>query len=192
MPYLPHQEFFGIANDDPLDRISRWDSAKALQYRWHPKPGSLEIEMFLHLKGEATQLHTATDVSDVLVMLRSKSLPPELCLSSLKLAEYWPRRRDLVVPRGPLHPQNYEELRKYLTYCWILLLRCDMFAKELGDVIFWKRLVGTCIVELWGNTRDCREKMYTVPEFWEPSWRSQYPESVIAREDRFDEEHRFI
>ena len=191
MPFLPHQEFFGIANDGPWDRIPPWDSAKALGYRWDPKPGLLGIEMFLHLKGEATQLLTATDVSGVLTILRSKGLPDELSLRILKLAEYRPRRRDVGVPRDPLHPQNYEELRKYLTYCWVLLLRCDMLATEFGDIIPWKRLIGTCIVELWGNTSECRGKMYTVFEPWEDLWHYRHPDSTIAREHRFVDEYRF-
>jgi len=186
MPYLPHQEFFGIANDEPP-----WYPGFVDTHRWNPKPGLLEIEMFLHVNREGTHLHTATDVSEVLALLRSKGLPDELSLRVLKLAEYRPRRRALGVPRDPLHPQNYEELRKYLTYCWVLLLRSDMLATKLGDIIPWKRLVGTCIVELLGNTSECRGKMYTVFEPWEDLWHYRHPDSTIAREDRFDQEYQF-
>lgn len=69
----------------------------------------------------------------------------------------------------------------------MLLLRCDMLARELGDVIPWKQLVSNCVAEFWGNTREGNGngKMYTLPKFWKPSWYSQHHESIIAYVDRF-------
>jgi hypothetical protein len=90
-----------------------------------------------------------SDIPLVIDYLRKTRLPTELILYVLELAEYVPRRR-LVVPDDPLHVQNGIELRKYLNYCWQLLVRCDVLAKACGKPFIWEYHVNECIMLLWG------------------------------------------
>jgi hypothetical protein len=49
--------------------------------------GLLEIERFLHLKQDAKELRTASDVADVLAILKTRGLPAELTSTDMKLAD---------------------------------------------------------------------------------------------------------
>jgi hypothetical protein len=89
-------------------------------------------------------------VSTVDSYLHQKGLPTELILEVLSLTDYsWKRRTPIA--DDPLHPDNSHELRKYLNYCWKLLMRCDLLAKETGNCIDWETEVTDCIWDLWGE-----------------------------------------
>ena len=57
----------------------------------------------------------------------------------------------LDIADDPLHPGNGMELRRYLSHCWQLLVRCDMLAKASGKRISWINEVKEVIWQLWGE-----------------------------------------
>ncbi|KAL4953499.1 hypothetical protein BDW69DRAFT_4060 [Aspergillus filifer] len=57
---------------------------------------------------------------------------PELSLDIIDLAGHNKPQRRLPVAHTPLHPENKQELDKCLIYCWLTLVRCNMFAQALG------------------------------------------------------------
>ena len=92
---------------------------------------------------------TVSDVDDVAQSLREFGLPEELVLDILERADYrWQRR--LQHSDHPMHLKNREELLKYLKFCWILLVRCDLLAKACGKRIDWVNEVSLCIDDLFG------------------------------------------
>lgn len=67
----------------------------------------------------------------------------------LEFADEKPYRRTSI-PNGPLHPSNAAELEKYLSECWMILVRVDMLAKMVGAMFEWESLVMDAIQSLWG------------------------------------------
>jgi hypothetical protein len=143
----PHREFFGVAQDQYDAR--HWDQKYTFgvtslsNMRKHSayKP---------HVLCPFSYLPTRSDIPVVMDHLRSAGLPTELALYVLELAEYSPKRRS-VVPDDPLHVQNRTELRRYLNYCWQLLVRCDILAKACGTHFKWEYYVNEAIMNLWGH-----------------------------------------
>lgn len=66
-------------------------------------------------------------------------------------------------PHDPLHPSNREELGRYFTYCWRVLVNCDMMAKALGMKLPWEELLGDCIVDFFSDDECGRGRF-----FWQP------------------------
>ena len=141
----PHRLFFGIHPKQFEQTVSRNKSMKRKKYELALNNGEkiktipygkLSYNEFLNFEyaedEEREHMPSETDVSWVRDMLLSRGLPMELALDVLESAEYHPRQR-LLVDHDPLHPENREQLVKYLTFCWQLLVRCDMFATELGQ-----------------------------------------------------------
>lgn len=90
------------------------------------------------------------DISEVFAILfNGTPLPAELCLSIMKLAEYDKGKRKIIVIDDPLHPDNKEELVKYLDYCWSVLIRFDMLLRALGKFVDWQAEAAACIWELF-------------------------------------------
>lgn len=164
----PHCFFFGIKEDQfnsyegcsmdefeiPREGRARWkslmqrnDGCVAGKHVY----GKLPFDDFLALEHPAEHEPGPSDVDIVRSVLCLKGLPVELALDIMELADYTPKHR-LNVSRDPLHPSNREELNQYLTFCWLLLVRCDMIAKEVGRKIDWRVAVTRCIETLW----DCR------------------------------------
>lgn len=135
--YLPHRDFFGIP--DGHFKASQTDLEGKMAYR-----------DFINTGTERYYMPSAVERSEVLLMLRAKGLPAEIGLQILDLADYKAQRK-LKVPHDPFHPHNEEELKKYLNYCWVLLVRCDMVAKALGNRIPWNTLVSKCIIDTWSS-----------------------------------------
>lgn len=86
-----------------------------------------------------------SDIPRVQQMLFQKRLPSELVLDIMAMAHYSPKRR-LIVQDDPLHPDNRDELVRYLDECWQLLVRCDMMAKVVGLKNPWRESVPRCVV----------------------------------------------
>jgi hypothetical protein len=101
----------------------------------------------LRENGMKIYLPTLSDIPVVVNYLGVKGLPPELALTILEFAEYVPYGR-LDIADDPLHSDNEMELRRYLSYCWQLLVRCDMLAKASGKVISWINEVKEVIWQL--------------------------------------------
>ncbi|PWY87952.1 hypothetical protein BO94DRAFT_516297 [Aspergillus sclerotioniger CBS 115572] len=120
VPCYPHRQFFGLESHF-------YRSGKIKRYQKQPA--------FLALLAERK---TLADIARVEEYLRIKRLPQELVLQITALAGYDSRRaRRLPVPHDPLHKDNRRELRQYLTFCWKIMVRCNMMAQELGTEINW-------------------------------------------------------
>ncbi len=78
-----------------------------------------------------------------------KGLPTEISLAILDEAGYVPCRR-LRIAHDPLHGENEAELTKYLTECWLLLVRTQVVAEALGLKIEWGSYILSTIEGLWG------------------------------------------
>ncbi|KAI4218036.1 MAG: hypothetical protein L6R40_008810, partial [Gallowayella cf. fulva] len=96
-----------------------------------------------------SHMPTLSDVDEVFLSLRESGLPSELVLDILERADYrWQRRSPHS--NDPMHRDNRKELLKYLKFCWILLVRCDVLAKACGKRIDWAQDVSHCINNLFG------------------------------------------
>ncbi|KAL4745343.1 hypothetical protein BDW72DRAFT_186807, partial [Aspergillus terricola var. indicus] len=155
----PHQEFFGIPDEhfryeddysidealardwpvlkDFLDQVKISDDLSLEELEF--PHGQVPFEVFLNGSKTIPHLPSASDIPRVFNILRSKGLPSELVLPILEMTGYDNAQRRLPVAHDPFHPDNREELKKYLTFCWLTLVRCNMFAQELKVKIDWKR-----------------------------------------------------
>ena len=158
IPLLPHRQFFGITklhfNGLTKQNKAIWEPPRPKYgqgYRAHRAMGVLAFEDFLALEHETYHIPSRSNTEDVQHILWSLGLPAELQLRILELADYdkdGPRR--LTIEHDPLHSDNREELQKYLTYCWTLLVNCDMMVKALGDRIPWQAMVTSTVIGLFG------------------------------------------
>ncbi|KAJ5904916.1 uncharacterized protein N7473_001832 [Penicillium subrubescens] len=134
---LPYQAFFGLSQERTYAyRASRYQCGRM---------------SFAQLKSAANMdgyRPHRDDIAEVIQTLQQKGLPTELCLTIIEFAKYTPTRR-IVRADDPLHKDNVKELRKYLTYCWQLLVRGDMLMKSKNDKIDWKFTVEYCIWTLF-------------------------------------------
>ena len=133
---MPHRKFFGIKHDQPCGD----DDGSARETF-----GLVTFDTLLNVLDAAQYVPDADDVSFVRQALQSKGLPTELVLDILELAGYEPRRR-LKIAHDPFHPDNRKELGEYLTYCWKLIVRCDVVDRALqgpGEQldVYWREAV---------------------------------------------------
>jgi hypothetical protein len=160
-----HRQFFGIGDDQfqgeydyPLLKSAHWlqwpdiNHRDTGYYRRVDHYGKVPIDEFLTLENETFADHQPGMLDMVLVQdyLYRKGLPAELVLEVMDLASYRPVGR-LSKPHDPLHTSNRQELTRYLTYCWRLLVYCDMIAKALDMELPWKELIGNCITDFWAD-----------------------------------------
>lgn len=162
----PHRQFFGIGDDQfqgehayPSFKRGHWLQLADFKHqhtgyrrRRADHYGKVPIGEFLALENEAAADHQPS-VLDVLLVrdyLYRKGLPAELVLNVMELAMYRQVGR-LSKPHDPFHPSNRQELTRYLTYCWRLLVHCDMMAKALDMELPWKELIGNCITDFWAD-----------------------------------------
>lgn len=104
---------------------------------------------------------TVTDVAHVHFFLRRKrNMPPELANLILDFADYTPPapppppppshpQRQLPIPHDPLHPGNEAELRRYLTFCWLLLVRTEVLNRERGMETNWEGMLTQAITGMF-------------------------------------------
>lgn len=147
----PHREFFGIPQgmfhaNNPYTRQQK-------------KPGTARMEDLAEEKFRGVHLPSKLDVRTVLRLLRAKGLPTELALQVLDLAEYTPVGR-LRIRDNPLHNENAEELKKYLSFCWKVLVRIDMLVKECGKTLDWESEVADAMCTLFELGQNGRRKQW--------------------------------
>lgn len=124
----PHREFFGIPRG-----MVRFDN-----YRWRMHLGTQTVAELAHHTFRDVHVPSRSDIPAVLGILREKGLPAELALQIMDVAKYVPVGR-LRVRDNPLHKENAEELKKYLSYCWKLLVRIDMIIwNREGKALNWE------------------------------------------------------
>ncbi|KAL5049128.1 hypothetical protein BDW71DRAFT_165819 [Aspergillus fruticulosus] len=166
----PHQEFFGIPDghfrnqyvfDKELAR--HWPvlqkflnkveimNKQFIAYKLEFPHGQVPFEVFVNSAEAIPHLPSASDVLQVSDVMRSKGLPPELVMPIMEMAGYDTAQRRLPVAHDPFHPDNRMELKKYLTFCWLTLVRCNMFAQALTIKIDWKREIFESLFRLFGQ-----------------------------------------
>jgi hypothetical protein len=136
----PHREFFGVPRgmfrfEDPYEGQKTG------------KPGTGRVADLVEEDFRYVRLASKADVKTVLAMLKSKGLPTELALQVLRWAEYKPARR-LWHRDDPLHAENTEELKKYLRFCWKILVRIEMLVRECGKNLDWESEVANAMCVL--------------------------------------------
>ena len=90
-----------------------------------------------------------SDVDEVSLSLRKARLLAEVVLEILERADYrWQRRSPYSA--DPMHSNNREELLKYLRFCWVLLVRCDLLAKACGKRTDWPNDISNCFHKILG------------------------------------------
>ncbi|KAH6664182.1 hypothetical protein B0J14DRAFT_493962, partial [Halenospora varia] len=138
----PHRQFFGVLRG--TYQGDRWQKPDAGVRGPRYGDGTSKD------KGPLKQVYVPfrSDISRIHEYLYRKGLPIELRLIVMEYAEYVPQRR-LPVPNDPFHSRNAEELRKYLSYLWKVLVLSDMMVKACGTRIDWENEIGGCIEELW-------------------------------------------
>ncbi|PYI11376.1 hypothetical protein BO78DRAFT_271505, partial [Aspergillus sclerotiicarbonarius CBS 121057] len=160
VPKYPHRPFFGVSDTHfahestlystskhpsvvrAVARTARMRLIKSVPYSLRPNTNNNNTNNpDLPIRKPTAYLPHASDIPRVSAMLRVKGLPEELILHVLALAEYDTPRRRLRVPHDPFHILNREELGKYLDECWMLLVRCSMFAEAAEVEIDWKKRV---------------------------------------------------
>jgi hypothetical protein len=156
----PHRQFFGIGPD--MYCGTSWRHVHPGR-NWTCNPA---VPGNLHGVCGGEYMPVKSDISLVISYLRRKGLPTELALQVLDLAAYTPQRR-LPVAGDPLHVKNAAELRKYLTYCWKLLIWSDVLAVVGGYKINWVYEVTSCIFELWGVKNPKMVERAPQPESWD-------------------------
>lgn len=137
---LPHREFFGIERN--MITTPSWSRLA------RDRVGMSTLSDILDARYRSWHVPAAGDVSAVLSLLKTK-VPTEIALQILEEADYSVKRR-VPVPKDPLHADNAEELKKYVSYCWKLLVRVDMLWKANGRWVDWEYEVTEKIFELWG------------------------------------------
>jgi hypothetical protein len=137
---FPHREFFGVK--------------RGMNFTEHETKnflGTVPAERLKDPRGCINSyLPTRDDISCVMNYLGQKGLPLELSFTILEIAEYVPQRMS-AVEGDPLNAENAQVLRRYLNFCWDLLVRSDMLAKACGKTIGWTSEITECICALWGK-----------------------------------------
>lgn len=152
---FPHRDFLNVG-PDTFDHWRGWGDIKSWYDGQIPRYGTVplsklricerpiydvwnEIEEFhererrqakFRAEEDAYRLH-ATELPQVMEILRKKGLPDELGLMVLKQVEFQRPWRTLLIADDPLHPENQYELEKYLEHCWAILVRCGMVTQVL-------------------------------------------------------------
>ncbi|KFG83944.1 hypothetical protein MANI_020711 [Metarhizium anisopliae] len=164
VPALPHRQFFGVSNDETY-RKRRGDVSWE---RCKPGHGILPWKEFL-----AEERLTPDPVVESFAInyackvLMDKGLPAELVSSILDYVDHATQNR-LEKPLDPFHPVNGHQLRRYLTYCWQLIIRCSMLAHALGMNLDWKAIVSERLVELVsrGDGKWCTYRIDSEGDYW--------------------------
>jgi hypothetical protein len=171
----PHRVFYGVPSG--LYRgPGTWKTKKDIY-------GYGSLKAHVHTP-ELLDAHVPSEQDAVLVLsyLRTKGLPTELGLAVLQLSDYKPQTR-LVVSQDPLHPRNGNELKKYLQYCWGLLVASEMLANACGKWIDWGTEIRQCIQDLFGDGRLAK---WDVDYDWPTRWHNGKDDAIERISTRWD------
>ncbi|KAK3203086.1 hypothetical protein GRF29_112g188247 [Pseudopithomyces chartarum] len=142
---IPHREFFGVPFGMYTSMVP-WHSTAS----YHNKHfGMVPLQDLVDRKFPQKHVPSKGDVLLAQKIFRALKVPRDITLRILEVAEYTPKGR-LQTHGDPLHIDNAEELRKYLAYCWKLLVRVDMLMKENGALVDWEYEVAEAIYKLFG------------------------------------------
>ncbi|CAH0033929.1 unnamed protein product [Clonostachys rhizophaga] len=128
--------------------------ARAAQANWKTEVGAFEaanpaVRYTFEISGRARHyLELRTELADYI----------------MEIAEYQvPFGHRLKIPHDPLHPRNREELKKYLRYCWGIVIRCEVIARLQNQVIPWQHMIYEvlrCSLNSKGSFRDASRWKY--------------------------------
>ncbi|KAL4938267.1 hypothetical protein BDV06DRAFT_58244 [Aspergillus oleicola] len=162
VPYYPHQQFFRTSEKHftwdffvDAEGALKWPSLMkfvdpSIQSRKRQKEkgsigmskfpyGEVPFDLSLNYNKPLKHLVSSSEILETLNILSSLRFPhSELFLDIMDLASYDTARRRLSVAHSPFHSENKDALGKYLIYCWLTLVRYNMFAQALGINIDWK------------------------------------------------------
>lgn len=149
---LPHRQFFGVADN---------------QFRLYERP-PCGIMSFAQLLTSDRAVPNKGGLGPFTVdyvsrILHKRGLPHELILMILGYVDRCPPSR-MSVPHDPLHPENCHELRQYLTYCWQLIIRCNMMAQALGREMDWENEVAEIL--RWGLSSPGERTIFKYDSEW--------------------------
>ncbi|KAL4805378.1 hypothetical protein BDV18DRAFT_140788 [Aspergillus unguis] len=170
IPTIPHQQFFGDSGDDHssfnIKLAHRWPAltklteGKKLSRRnmlvdSNPDEfpfGLVPFDVSMNCQdGERPYLVSADDIAQVREVLYEKGLPMELVLHIMDFAGLKTPQRRLLIANDPFHPANREDLDKYMRFCWLTLVRCNMLAQASGCDINWKAEIFNRLDEFVGT-----------------------------------------
>ncbi|KAL3470303.1 hypothetical protein BJX99DRAFT_264360 [Aspergillus californicus] len=175
---LPHQKFFGIEDSLPrgysiqpqdINHGLEWPALMKLAMLTRAPGhhsilassqfpfGRIPIDAFLNCRERLPYMPSEADVLEVYDILYGMGLPSELVIQILKDGDYDTPRRRLPIAHDPLHPDSREELMVYLTFCWLTLIRCNMFAQALDIEINWEVEVVECLARIFGLVKQLVE-----------------------------------
>lgn len=142
----PHREFFGV----PRGLFRHSDPYQGQKIG---KPGTGRVADLAERDFRNSHLASKADVETALTILRRKGMSTELALQVLHWAQYRPMGR-LWRRDDPLHVENAHELKKYLSFCWKILVRIDMLVRECGKKLDWESEVADamCLLFELGKT----------------------------------------
>ncbi|CAG9949090.1 unnamed protein product [Clonostachys rosea f. rosea IK726] len=151
---LPHRLFFGLERGQLSPVPKKTDDGPgdgdiSPEYPFMSK-GFMPYDQFLNCQsGAKGHLPTAVDIAQVRAgLINQTQLPPELVNDILVEADYDAPQSRLRVPHHPFHADNAEDLKTYIEYCWAILVRCEMVAREMGEGVGWHnditRVVNAC------------------------------------------------
>ncbi|MCJ1327660.1 hypothetical protein MMC10_004332 [Thelotrema lepadinum] len=169
----PHRLFFGVPQSFLRQSESWRDKQRTtdtLLLGRFPLSAQFEAEV------KGNHVPTEDDVYSVRDILWHVGMPKELVLDIMDFAEYEVQAR-LKVLDDPLHPDNSEELYNYLSYCWRMLVQCEVLADVCGKPISWENEVRECILHLFFDYPDRPEVPMTDPDwnlFWSDEWIGNY------------------
>ncbi|KAH7117658.1 hypothetical protein B0J11DRAFT_536438 [Dendryphion nanum] len=141
---IPHREFYGVPFGMYTSRV-HWHDKRNYYLRY----GRFPLRDLVDKNFPTKYIPNKSDIPTVINLLHKKNLPTELALQILELADYTSRGR-LPVRDDPLSFDNAEELKKYLSYCWKLLVRTEMLLKANGTSLDWEYEVTEVIYKLFG------------------------------------------
>ncbi|CAG5158138.1 uncharacterized protein ALTATR162_LOCUS5002 [Alternaria atra] len=153
----PHREFFGIPRG--MLHVESTNFPYKRQPRSHL--GTIHISDLVDDQFKGIYMASKADVPIVLELIKTMGLPTELALHIMSMADYTPVGR-MFVRDDPLHSANTDELKKYLCYCWKLLVRIDMLCKASGQWLDWEAEATDAICTLFEMNSPSRRKVQKV------------------------------
>ncbi|KAH6632922.1 hypothetical protein C7974DRAFT_411955 [Boeremia exigua] len=150
----PHREFFGVP--------SGMFHVESADCRCKRQLGTVRIPDIVDEPFKGIYIASQADIPIVLDLIKSKGLPTELAVQIMHLADYTSVGR-LLVRDDPLNLINTDELKQYLGYCWMLLVRLDMLCKASGQWLDWEAEVTDTICTLFEMDSPSRRKVELVP-----------------------------
>jgi len=151
---FPHRQFFGLRYARRFAAYPGISSPAPKEYLDRVGAGYLPYENYIEglsrSWGSSVDSYEASseDVSRIRGMLCHKGLPVELAQDIMDLAGFEVERR-LPVAHDPFHKDNEAELLRYLKYCWQLIVRCEVLARELSLSIEWEKEIGDMLLLLF-------------------------------------------